>query len=376
MGRHGENIHKRKDGRWEARYIQSYRENRAVYRSVYGKSYREAKEKRDAAINRSEKLPLIVAKSSETVDELATAWLEDRRVWIKESSYCHYHQILRSHILPALGTQKIQDLEPEDVLSFLRSLKNNDHDLSIKTITDIWAVLRMILQYGKVLNTINVSMERLSLPNRETPKIAVLTKSEQETLEKVLRNSNDHSLCIAVLLALYTGLRIGEICGLRWEDLDAESRTLRVSRTVLRIRNLNPESHERTKLVVQKPKSSQSKRSIPIPVFLFSEMDRERKPDSYYVLTGTENPTEPRNLQKRLHTFLKHHGMQGYSFHSLRHTFATRCIECGMDVKSLSEIMGHAAVSTTMQMYVHPSMDTKREQINKMESWMLNNRTP
>lgn len=377
MGRHGENIHKRKDGRWEARYIQSYRNNRAVYRSVYGKSYREAKEKRSAAVS-AENIPTLEKEgtAAHTFEELANAWLESRKGWIKESSYCHYHQMLRLHIVPGLGRKRLRELSSDDIQQYLNSLKNTDHPLSQKSISDIRAVLRMILHYGNRLGVISMVPDQFIIPKRMKSRITVLTREEQDVLESALESTPDTSLSIAVYLALYAGLRVGEVCGLMWGDIRRRDRSIRVCRTVLRIPDLEEGNDTLTKLVIQQPKSEHSARTIPIPQGLYLKLEELRGPDICYVLTGTEEFSEPRSIQKRFQTFMRKNGLQGFSFHSLRHTFATRCVESGMDVKSLSEIMGHASVSTTMQMYVHPSLDTKREQMNKMESWMMRTGIP
>ncbi len=188
--------------------------------------------------------------------------------------------------------------------------------------------------------------------------MTLFSESQQKQLCSYLMKSlNNTSVC--VLLSLYTGLRIGEICGLKWSDIDLEKRILTVRRTVQRIR-----TEHGTKLIVDAPKSRSSQRSIPIPAFIMDILNKFKSSENVYVLSGNTKITEPRTLQRRFKTILKKTDLPSINYHSLRHMFATNCISAGFDVKTLSEILGHAAVETTLNRYVHSSMERKTQCMN------------
>lgn len=370
MARHGENIHKRKDGRWEARYIHHYDHNHAVYRSIYGKSYTEVKEKRIRAMIEETDSQNPVSVPNISFQMLAEVWLSSKKDWIKESTYTRYHYIIQKYLVPEIGDYDVCSLTQEDIESLVLSLQFSKFHLSPKTILDIKTVLQAILKFGELKGLHKLSIKHLPGPRREKQTVGILTKADQQALEKILRSRKNDRIAFGIILTLYTGLRIGEVCGLQWGDINSLNGTIHVSRTVLRINNLDEQASQRTKLVVQKPKSDHSDRIIPIPDGLRALVEEYRKADPMYILTGTEKIMEPRTLQKKLKKYLLQANITDCTFHSLRHTFATRCVESGVDIKSLSEIMGHSSVTTTMQMYVHPSLDSKREQLNKMARWM------
>lgn len=276
MARHGENIRRRKDGRWEARYIQGYRtDGKAMYRSVYGRTYQEAKRKRQTCI--TQRGQQTAATKNCTFGEAAQMWL----------------------------------------------------------------------------------------PERRTTPARVLSRAEQFALEHVLF-AQQTPLNLGVLMSLYAGLRIGEVCALQWGDICLEEGTVFVHKTVLRIQEPCQDEGPRTRLMVTEPKTPCSRRVIPLPDFLLRYLAGAKQNEKVYLASGRSAPLEPRTCLSQYKRLLKKEGVEDTTFHTLRHTFATRCIESGMDVKSLSEIMGHSGVSITMQRYVHPSMDAKREQINRL----------
>lgn len=167
-----------------------------------------------------------------------------------------------------------------------------------------------------------------------------------------MQNLNPGSL--GILLSLYTGLRIGEICGLKWKDIDFTQNVLTVSRTVQRIQTVSG-----SKLTVTSPKTASARRSIPIPFYIIKLLRRFAGTGEVFVLSGTEQPVEPRTMQNRFHAILKKAGLPSINYHSLRHMFATNSLQAGFDVKTLSEILGHASVETTLRAYVHSSMERK-----------------
>ena len=164
-------------------------------------------------------------------------------------------------------------------------------------------------------------------------------------------------------MSYYTGLRIGEVCGLKWCDIDLNKGIFKVRQTVQRIY-----VNSSTKLTIDTPKSKSSVREIPLPKFLTEILRNFKSDDSAFILSGKENPTDPRTLQYRFKSLLKKADLPSINYHSLRHMFATNCIALGFDVKTLSEILGHATVETTLNRYVHSSMERKTVCMNLLKA--------
>lgn len=372
MGRHGENIRKRADGRWEARYIQSYNtEGKAVYRYIYGKTYLEVKQKRKMAMTEN---AVIFQESGFcmkiTFRQLTEEWMMVKKLQVKQSTYANYANLIEKHLLPELGALYVSALSTQCLEQFLqKKLQSGRLDgkggLSNKTVSDFRSLLKLILEYAKKAGYFCPSDLNFSTPAGRFPKIQVLNKSDLEKLEKELF-SKPLPLYFGILIALYGGLRIGEVCALQWKDFRFEDGTVNISKTIIRIRNTDEEARTKTKIIIEKPKTECSNRTIPLPDFLLSYFKDGRCEDNAYFITGTGNFMEPRVYLDNYKKILKKAGVSDYSFHALRHTFATRCVENDFDVKSLSEIMGHSSISITMQRYVHPSIEQKRMQMNKL----------
>lgn len=362
MSRRGENIYKRKDGRWEGRYIRDYQENgRANYQSVYGKSYAEVKSKLANCKELQRKGALQGCKL--TVNELLEAWLLERQSHVKVSSLARYTVLARKHIAPELGKLAVADLTAKKLEAFTAEKQNRgrlDHSggLSPKTVTDILFVLKSALKLAKRRYGYIDTGSAMDAKAPTIPKRRIETFGEYETARMSQILSSDPNLSsTAYLLCLNTGIRLGELCGLRWSDLDCKENELRISRTVQRVKTAN-----RTELIVQSPKSAASERTIPLEPELTRLLMswRGSASNDAYILTGSSRPMEPRTMQYRFKRFLIKNGFAVRNFHVLRHSFATRCISTGMDAKCLSEILGHSNVKTTLQLYVHPSMAQKR----------------
>lgn len=362
MPRRGENIYKRKDGRWEGRYIRCYGENgKAKYASVYGKTYTEAKEK--LAVCKIANRKKIKDTCKLTVRELMELWLADRAEKVKDSSYACYADLVRLHICPELGVGQVRDMTAEKLEQFLSAKKKTGRKdgkggFSAKTISDILFVLKSALKLAQRKHGYIESAEIMDVkcPAAGKRKVETFGQKETERMSKLLlENWNLENA--AVFLTLNTGIRLGELCGLRWSDLNTQENELRIRRTVLRLRKCG-----KTQLVVQTPKSEQSRRDLPLQpelVELLSKLRKTEMEDSY-IFSGVRKPLDPRTVQYRFHRFLKRNLLSVHNFHVLRHSFASRCIEKGMDAKCLSEILGHANIKTTLQLYVHPSMAQKR----------------
>ncbi|MCC8028931.1 MAG: site-specific integrase [Lachnospiraceae bacterium] len=377
MGRRGENIRKRKDGRWEARVVRGKPvDGKTDYKYLYGKTYQDVRRKKisylaDCQPGQSETHPLPEQESAARAPlfrDIAAQWLASKKSVVRESTWACYTIMVGKHIVPELGEVPVSKGSRNRLEEFLIKKKQNGRlgggALSDKTISDMKVILMQILRFAKNENLISSLPECPPVSCRQ-PAVSVFTQAEQKRIEeKALEEDNPFSL--GVLLSLYGGLRIGEVCGLQWKDFDWQNGTLTVSRTVYRVAAADDRAGAKTKVVIGTPKTDCSIRTIPLPVSVFRYFLQCRRDGESYVVTGTARYMEPRVCLDRYKRFLRRADVAGHTFHALRHTFATGCVEHGVDVKSLSEIMGHSDVRITLQRYVHPSMEAKKAQINKL----------
>ena len=377
MSRKGESIFKRKDGRWEARFVRYYGDNgRAVYGYVYGKTYSEVKEKQRDALSDPRQLSKKKEERGITTELLCSKWLDDVRISVKESTFTRYYRTVTKYITPYIGEVRVMSLDAKKINSFsemlLKSGGAHGGSLSPKTVTDIIAVLKSVLKFGVTHGFLRNTVEGVRYPQRESKKISIFSDANLSKLEGALMDTND-STAIGILISLFTGLRIGEICGLMWEDIDFKDGLLYVRRTVERIANLELFAKNKTKVIICEPKTESSFRTIPIPAFLKKQLrayysqNQSEEHNECYVLTNSRQSTDPRKFYGKYKTFMRRLGMGNYSFHALRHTFATRCVALGFDTKSLSEILGHSNIATTLSVYVHPTINQKRAQMQKLK---------
>lgn len=370
MARKGENIYKRRDGRWEGRYIIGRRaDGRARYASIYGKNYRDVKE---ALERKKGEQYRTMPNCSLTVKALMAIWLSLRSAEIKASSYQHYSALIDGHIIPRLGNVRVNNLTAEMVSAFVKELlKKGRRDgrggLAPSTVSGILSVLRSAIRLAaKKYSIRDIALFDVKGPAVRQAKVETLSAEACEMLARSVITNPDLSGA-AYLLALGYGLRLGELCGLKWSDFRFSEGVMTINRTVLRIKD-----GDRTRLVVQTPKTEAALRQIPVTneMLLFLSGLREHASEEMFILTGTQKPMEPRTLQKRFKRFLELHGLQHIRLHGLRHTFATRSINEGFDPKTLSELLGHKNVKTTLQLYVHPSMSQKRKLVEAVSIFL------
>lgn len=357
MPRKGENIFKRKDGRWEARYVKGYDLNgKQKYGSIYGKNYLEVKNKRSKLlINYTPPLKKDTYNNQKFIDKIKL-WLNQQKISIKITTYSYYLNITQKYIIKYLGKLYVNDITEETVTNFIEQLLTID-GLKISTVREITTVLMQILNFFK-------RKIKVKLPRVEKNKIQVLSIKEKEKLEKyILNNINYYS--IGILISLYTGLRIREICGLKWKDINLSSGIISVSKTLTRVCNLEC-STPKTKLLLVEAKTKNSIRQIPINNNLIKLLKQVKgnTSDECFVLTAKEKYIDPRNYYNQYKKILKLCNLEKYNYHSLRHTFATNCTELGLDPKSLSEILGHSDIKITLSLYVHPNLEQKRNFMN------------
>ena len=353
MAKRGENIYKRKDGRWEGRYKNGFKLNgKTRYSSVYGASYSEVKILLNA--KRAEQRTDCI-KCSFTFGELSALWLESIVHNVKESTYSNYSMKLEKHILPHFGAIRYEKLTIKIFNDFIAEKLSSG--LSARYVSDICRVIKSITKFARVRLGYADKAELLSLPKCEKRERKMLTASQQSLLINYL-NDNISPSNLGILISAVTGMRIGELCALKWSDIDLEKRIITVSKTMQRIKNMVGKAA--TKIVITPPKSKTSAREIPIPDVLYSYLKAMQKDDDCYILTGEKIYAEPRTMQYRFKAALKRIELPQVNFHSLRHMFATKCVDVGVDVKTLSEILGHCSVELTLNRYVHSSIERKR----------------
>ena len=343
MPKRGENIYKRKDGRWEGRYIRGRSPSgRAEYGYVYAGSYRECRAKRQKCLDACREAP--VAASSLTLNQAAERFLADKQDDLKRSTLARYTYVLKHYILPVFGAVLLSQLTANQISEFLRRLQKNG--LSGKSARDVGVLLKSILRYSaKKLDCPSPGMT-VELPAYRRKQIDIFYPDEIQRLAQMIMDEPT-TTGIGILLTLNTGLRLGELCALQYKDIDLRNGVVHVRKTVQRIR-----SGDRTSLMVLPPKSNSARRTIPLPgdmAALLQKLVQSHPNGENYLLTGKNVPMEPRTMQYQYRTLLKAAGIPYRNFHTLRHTYASRCVERGIDVKSLSEMLGHADVRTTLQ---------------------------
>ena len=359
MARRGENIYKRKDGRWEGRFIRGRTPTgKAKYGYVYARTYAGC---RDKLRGQRQRGPQAETPSATVSLRQAAEWfLLSKRDSLKPSSYGRYAFVIEHHILPWLGTLSLQELTAERISAFFRCLRSKG--LSEKSARDVGVLLKSILKQAEQKWQCGSPASGARLPPCKMKKADTFTEYEVAMLAKYIISAPDMTgLC--VLLVLNTGLRLGEVCALKKSDIILSSGVLRVRRAVQRIK-----SGTGTQLVLQEPKSASSRRSIPIPADMLALLANAlaEVPEDAFLLTGNDRPMEPRTMQYRYKSLLNRCGIEYRNFHTLRHTYATRCMERNVDIKSISEMLGHSDVRITLSTYIHSSMEHKQRAVQRI----------
>ena len=371
MSRRGENIHKRKDGRWEAR-IRTEHNSQFKYKSVYAHSYSELKSK----LKQLETLNTDISETEKVfLQNIAFQWLDHIKESVKESTYSKYYSTVTKHITTYFSNMEIKDIDDMQIEKFVydkykNGKLNQNGGLSAKSVHDIYSVLIQIIKFAEKKKYIAKFNYDVTLPRLEEYSCNVFSNSDKTKLEQYVRLAPDLKK-LGVLLVMYTGIRIGELCALKWSDIDIENGTLSITKTLQRIKNTDNNSTQKTKIIIGKPKSQKSIRIIPLQSFLLEILSsfKVKYSDNAYVLTGSEIKfTEPRAYEKTYKKYLKECNIPNIKFHALRHTFATNAVEKNFDTKSLSEILGHSTVRFTLDRYVHPSDKVKRENMERLVS--------
>lgn len=301
--------------------------------------------------------------NKKTIREIAEAWKEYKRPYVKQSTMAAYVLILENHVLPEFGDN--DSLHEHDVQAFV--LKKIERGLSVKSVKDILIVLKMVMKFGVKNEWMTHYEWDIKYPANNQPKeLEVLSvANHKKILDYVQHNFTFMSL--GIYISLSTGLRIGEICALKWSDINVADGTITVQRTIERIYVVEG-GKKHTQLVINTPKTVNSCREIPMSKELLAMVKPMKKVvnGDFYVLTNEDKPTEPRTYRNYYNRLMEKLDIPKLKYHGLRHSFATRCIEAGCDYKTVSVLLGHSNISTTLNLYVHPNMEQKKRCINKM----------
>lgn len=303
--------------------------------------------------------------------ELLAEWLDtDVKERVKLRTYRRYESVVQLHIVPEIGSMDIECLTRREIQDFLirqkkgGNRKKEQEELSASSLNLIQTVLGLAMEYACDMGVIKQNpCSRLHRIPMNSKRIEAFTKEEQRMLEQTALAGEDRRL-FGVFLCLYTGIRIGELLALEWSDADLEQGILHIDKTVYRTKDLDGN----WKLCVDRPKTGSSARDIPMPSYL-TEMMRahEAKGKSLYVIENKKGERmSVRSYQYMFERLTERAGIRKLNFHALRHTFATRALECGMDIKTLSEIMGHKNATITLNRYAHSMMDTKIKMMQKL----------
>ena len=295
-------------------------------------------------------------------EDLVVLWLKDKRIYVKRSTYAVYVKLCHNQLLPYFSGCNVTEKLVQDFV-----LMKISQGLSQKYIKDIIVVLKMILRFGvKHGFTDCFNMDIRFPPQDKKAEPMVLSRIDQKKIMEYV-TANVSFMNLGVFICLCTGMRIGEICALMWDDIDVKSGVITVSKTVQRI-CLADSNQKRTEVIVGSPKSRSSFRIIPIPRCLLKVLKPLMKSAirNRYFLTNQEKPIEPRSYRNFFKRLMDELNIPYVKFHSLRHTFATRCIESRCDYKTVSLLLGHSNLSTTLDMYVHPDITSKRKCVEHM----------
>lgn len=367
MARRGENIYHRKDGRWEGRYIIGRKQNgKPRFGYVYGRQYIEVKRtltilKAKAAKNPA---PVLEAYRNGTLEAWVDYWLEAMtKPYVDISTYRIYKSQAEKHIIPRIGGLQVGEIRQDDVQDFVNEIKKG---LAPSMVHNVCRLLKSIFVAARDKSLIGeIPFGKVRKPQNKVKRPRVLACSEQLRLERDVAQTGE----LEYIVCLYAGLRLGEVCALRWEDIDFEEKMLYVNHTLKRVPC--KEGGAKTKLILDTPKTENSRREMPIPAFLAwqlkEKMARENGRETDFVFQSPRGGClDPRTLQERLKKKFKKLKVRGAHFHTLRHTFATRCLEKRIGIETLSELLGHSTPQITIQYYAHCTRENKIKSIRRL----------
>ena len=353
MPRHGENIYKRRDGRYEGRYVVGKtKEGKTRFKYVYGHQYMEVRNellrKKAEHLKRDDHA---TRHCGVLLSDWISHWKENELLGsVKESSYQNYLRQINAHLLPALGRLPLSEVTPAAVHDFVTQMEGAGfaHSTVKGALRLLNAALRSAQEEGLIFKN---PCRKIRIQPKEAAEQRALSRSEQETLRKAAVAQDD----LPTLLGLYTGMRLGEVCALKWSDIDWEKKTITVRRTAQRTASMENREGRRTLLMIGSPKSKRSHRILPVPDFLFALLKKScpAADADAYIFGRPDRAAEPRTMQRHFQQLTRALGLSGVHFHTLRHSFATRLMELGVDIQTISALLGHQSAKTTLDFYGH-----------------------
>lgn len=369
MARRGDNIHKRKDGRWEGRYKNGYKADGTVkYGSVYARTYSECKEKLIAMLSGLHTTETTM-RCNVCFSDILSKWLVSNRIKTKGGTQAKYIQIIKTHIVPQLGGININKITSETVNEFLNSKLINGNRktksaLSPSYVRTMAIIIESAINYAVTEDLCAPLKSPIKKPTVLQKELVVLsTETENKLMQKL--NDTPSLTGVGILLALQTGLRIGEVCALSWDDVDLKENVINIRHTISRVPKYD--GTQKSEFILDTPKTKSSVRIIPIPprlksLLLFALENKK----SEFVVSDKKDFLNPRTFDYRYRKLLKQYNIEVFNFHTLRHTFATRCAQTGMDAKTLSWLLGHSSSTTSLNLYVHPSIEVAARQLEQI----------
>lgn len=350
-------VYHRKDGRWEGRIPKERKSGeKRSFHYFFGRSCESVRKRMEEFCS-----AFVTHECNVALKTVFADWLHRAKLRIKESTYANYCIKWNNHIMPKFGEVSISSINTENICSFI--VEKQQSGLSNRYITDIIVLMKSVFKYAAKQYHIENPLDGVNMPKKRPVQIALLDEMQQKILNSYLLDNQSRSN-LAISLAMTTGIRIGELCALQWEDIDFEKRILTVKKTLQRIQSMD--SIHKTKIILTDPKSETSNRCIPIPDCMIGPLSKYRGKGNEFLCSGNERPIEPRTMQYRFAKILKNVKLPSIHFHALRHMFASKCVKLGFDIKSLSEILGHSNVRITLERYVHSDFSVKQEYMKRI----------
>ena len=380
MAKRGQNegsIRKRKDGTWEARVtIGISADGKQQRKSLYGKTRQEVSAKMTDLLNNLQK-GIITNPTEMTLAEwLDFYMLEYKKQYVKPTTYNNYTVKVKNHIKPAIGHYKLKALRQDIIQKFVNSLSGKG--LAPSTVIDIFKVLSNALETavddGLIVRNV---ANRVKLPKTTKPQITVLTQEQQNAF---VEQAKVTYMGVVYIFDLCTGMRLGELLGLKWQDIDFEQNQLHIKRIIRKVKDPdNPEEHGH--LEFGTPKTPTSERIIPLnetaikvlaDVWEQQEKNKEKANTAYedndlVFCTQLGRPLDPNNIRRTCYSICAKIGVSNIHPHCLRHTFATRGAENNVDVRVMQKFLGHATIKETADTYTHVLNDLKQSEILKLD---------
>lgn len=365
MPRRGNNIYKRKDGRWEGRIRkENILPGESGYKYVYGKTYGEVKKKMETV---RQSLKKNRCDCHMTIEEAVNLWIQEKQDYWKVTTFSAYGNLARKYVIPILGNCKVSKVDEEIMAKFLNKIRysENGQRLSDSYLHNICSVVIMALSHVKTKHHFAIDIPDNPIILSRQNAIILPSEHDLKKLEQYLfQNPSEDGTSLGILTSLYTGIRIGELCGLTWENINLKDEVIYIRQNIQRTRSSDGKKNN-SEIIFQTPKTVNSVREIPIPPILLPLFKEQPGKDSDFLVKGKKKSyAEPRTVEYRFERILEKCSVKKFHFHMLRHAFASRCIVKGFDVKSLSELLGHSNIQTTLNLYVHSSKQHKKQLMN------------